>query len=909
MPQQQQQQPFSRAAHAALLTWVNTFALDRKVERLEDLADGHVFAQMLHDLDPDYDPAELEQNAGVSSSTWLTNKRNVQSVFKALTKYIIQKDSSGAIDFLPRTSDVRSISDNLNAEGLAQLVAVFATAAMLGEHNTRYIPIMRKNLTTGEQAEIMAILQRKDEERQRLAENGLDASLDAAIDPGLVAEAQLATLAADYDRLTKRLADSNTRLEHLQISYELIKDELERKEKELDLERQKHGASESQLIKDLQDKLREQDDLISNQEAQAEDDRQAKQRLGLENAQLLRKAALAEQLQDQVQELKHANDELSKKANTVDRYKQKLEAQRGLETDLQNAMYELGQNKEALQTLDALQKRSQQQQATIERFREMVSGLEQQIEDNRIQRAALEGDVYAAHVQLESYKEQNQLSEARLAELEQQLLQGTGVLAAAGAGPLLSPGGVPLPSNLEEELQHTSDPAAAAAAATANASYAVELARLRAENQVLRNNANVGSENDRLRSDLETARAKEELARKKFTDVFEKYTLLEAQLHAVASGAGAGAGSPLLVDAQQKLAATATELDRHKAASRDLEGQVADRQRELLQLRADLGAVEKGSLEALEELKATDGLVAESYKKELASLRTDFRALQLDNEQQQKQLIEALLSKEELRKTLGSAATAAAVEEEEGVKAAASLNERPLPPPPPASEKTAATVGGAGDEDELRKAIERNEKLRAAMKLLKKQYDTVERDRFELQRKVKALETGRGSGPAAAVTPAYVVAQRAAHDQVVRNLQRENALIATAWYDLTSRLQSNHVVLQRRQDVPKSWLNKQRQMVNGANATKVGASWLVVGVAGRARYLEKWGASSDVGAVAAATAAAVPAVGQAAAVVLVLVLVTLAVVHPGRAPGVQDDGAPRGNVDEPWHEETVVRPG
>ncbi|PON16391.1 hypothetical protein C2W62_18720 [Candidatus Entotheonella serta] len=56
---------------------------------------------------------------------------------------------------------------------------------------------------------------------------------------------------------------------------------------------------------------------------------------------------------------------------------------------------------------------------------------------------------------------------------------------------------------------------------------------------------------------------------------------------------------------------------------------------------------------------------------------------------------------------------------------------------------------------------------------------------------------------------------QAATDQVIKNLQRENALIATAWYDLTSRLQSNHVVLQRRHDAPRSWLNKQRQMVNG----------------------------------------------------------------------------------------------
>lgn len=55
---------------------------------------------------------------------------------------------------------------------------------------------------------------------------------------------------------------------------------------------------------------------------------------------------------------------------------------------------------------------------------------------------------------------------------------------------------------------------------------------------------------------------------------------------------------------------------------------------------------------------------------------------------------------------------------------------------------------------------------------------------------------------------------KAASEALIKNLYRENAMMATAWYDLTSRLQSNHVVLQRRQDAPKSWLNKQRQMVN-----------------------------------------------------------------------------------------------
>jgi protein HOOK3 len=54
---------------------------------------------------------------------------------------------------------------------------------------------------------------------------------------------------------------------------------------------------------------------------------------------------------------------------------------------------------------------------------------------------------------------------------------------------------------------------------------------------------------------------------------------------------------------------------------------------------------------------------------------------------------------------------------------------------------------------------------------------------------------------------------KAANEALIKNLARENSLIASAWYDLTNRLQSNHVVVQRRQDAPKSWLNQQRQMV------------------------------------------------------------------------------------------------
>src|ERR1700733_324751 len=64
------------------------------------------------------------------------------------------------------------------------------------------------------------------------------------------------------------------------------------------------------------------------------------------------------------------------------------------------------------------------------------------------------------------------------------------------------------------------------------------------------------------------------------------------------------------------------------------------------------------------------------------------------------------------------------------------------------------------------------------------------------------------------VTPWLTLNCKTALEQELTNMKRENSLMVTAWYDLTSRLQMDNVGLQRRQDAPKSWMNKQRQAVN-----------------------------------------------------------------------------------------------
>lgn len=54
--------------------------------------------------------------------------------------------------------------------------------------------------------------------------------------------------------------------------------------------------------------------------------------------------------------------------------------------------------------------------------------------------------------------------------------------------------------------------------------------------------------------------------------------------------------------------------------------------------------------------------------------------------------------------------------------------------------------------------------------------------------------------------------------QEQKNLERELALVASAWYSLTGRLQMSHVSvkqLQRRRSAsPRSWLSKQRKLMS-----------------------------------------------------------------------------------------------
>ncbi|RVD81754.1 uncharacterized protein DFL_009603 [Arthrobotrys flagrans] len=124
---------------------------------------------------------------------------------------------------------------------------------------------------------------------------------------------------------------------------------------------------------------------------------------------------------------------------------------------------------------------------------------------------------------------------------------------------------------------------------------------------------------------------------------------------------------------------------------------------------------------------------------------------------------------------------------------------------------TLAAIGGSreGRHGELEKRVlqlqdkleDRREKAIKAREHIKKQNTTIK----ELQDELDTAGTSGGPGKKGADYETL-----AARNEI---LMKEVDLMTSAWYDITSRLQSNTVTLGRRKEAPVSWLGKQRQAV------------------------------------------------------------------------------------------------
>ncbi|KAJ3532614.1 hypothetical protein NM208_g8370 [Fusarium decemcellulare] len=882
-------------AHALQVNRV--FEPKRTAESLDELTDGVVLGYILHELDSDFDPTELESNPG--TSRYLTNKRNIQNVYKGLFRFIRRQVPE--LGCQAKKFDYHAIADNPEPQGISQLLAVMLSAAAMGPDNQKFVPRLQSGLDKQTQAEIMQVIRTVQQDiNNSKGDDDLDEAIDAVMearDIDLLVEEQNAALRQQLDICKKNLSDYITRLDHLQQSHEELKYEKEKNDRELEVLRKatQDGANSAEAIKSLEAQIHEQMEIIARHEETIRRDERIKAQLESEVQKLMQKCHEAEELRDQATEWKHKAEDLEKKANTAERYKQKLESQQHLVKEVQNLQYEKGELQDQIRSLMDDRERGARTRKAEDELTKMITQSEQHLWDERSQKNQLMKDIAALEDEVIRLRARQSHDENFIKDLQDQLQN-----SSSSQGAL--PGGLGITSSLEDELND-------AAAEDGQVNLPLELSRLKAENDLLRSTVGSG-DTAPLRRELDEEKKQRAHLQRSYNDLFEKHAVAHDQIDALVNNmTGEGlvkaieeANTPdgthvltgefyrtkAFINLRAELMQAQFELEQSKKREKDLSVQVADQGRDLLAARSQLSALDKEGVDALKELKSTDVVIISSLKSELDHVREELSYAISERDAQKTQLVEALLAKDKLRKEVEEGRDLQDVNPSEGDatdggksrELIGRLRTRLVEIREVSPFYEAIVFGDDLDqavlEDDTRACHSNKDSCPSIQNLIGNgmnypklerssswpasdppviesqdaaisvppaihlssrpkpagQLERSETDKIDLQRKLKAANDGEAVAAQKvrfvlfyidfeyfcfSLTPGntYHDDCDCASDQIIRNLERENALIATAWYDLTSRLQSNHVVLQRRHDAPRSWLNKQRQMVNG----------------------------------------------------------------------------------------------
>ncbi|KAK4118719.1 hypothetical protein N657DRAFT_659461 [Parathielavia appendiculata] len=761
---------YSPLTQVALLKWANTFGTRRKAETLQDLRDGIIFGQILEQmLAPEFHSSSLILNPQSEDD----NRQNLETVYRGLATFLRTDNPLLA----PSPSEFRAIAENPTDNALCDFLSAFLTAACMGSLAQVYVPNIL-TLDGQTQAEIAKIISQKTELKtdRETAEDepqghDVDAGIDihAVRDPELMAE-ELEQMKGKVEILKKQNADLQSRLDKLLDTREAMLQDLRLAQDELTTLKRARGSDASSAIRDLRNEIREKMAEIDRLEDLLEKETARSTRFEKENETLRAKADRLKDLEDKVTVLEHETRQQQQMIKGLENYKKKAQDLTVIQQRNRALDEQILQLEQELRKFDEVKAHNLRLQKEIEEKVKVLSNNEQEIIYTLQSKNVLQETNEELKRRVEYLESRRQLDESTIRELQEQLQLGD--IPQPGSE---SPGASTAKFNLEQELETTADP---------TVTLRLELQRLKAENGLLRNNMTVASENERLRSELESANQKVEHYRLNCTEAMEKHAVAQEQINALINNA-TGEGDAAFVNMRRDLLAATRDLEKVRWRVQELEREASDRERELLRLRTDLDAIGQEQTHALTALKSSDELISKSLRTELEATRRQLAQKVFELDEMKEQLMGALVSKDKVQKRLEDALASSA---------SAPLSAAAGDQQPPQEEQA------RGKKEDAEKI----EKLKAALRQKIEQLEKSEQEKFDLQRRLKLAENGG----------AYAT-QKAATEQIIKNLQRENAMITTAWYDLTSRLQSNHVVLQRRHDAPRSWLNKQRQMVNG----------------------------------------------------------------------------------------------
>ncbi|KAL2256522.1 hypothetical protein VTK26DRAFT_1539 [Humicola hyalothermophila] len=645
---------YSPLTQAALLKWVGTFETRHKAETLQDLRDGIILGEMLEQmLAPEFHCSSLILNPRSDDD----NRQNLETVYRGLARFLRTDNPLLA----PSPSEFRAIAEDPSDNAMCEFLSAFLTAACLGSLSLTYVPKIM-GLDKSSQGEIAKIINQKNqlkEEREQLEEkepqaDEIDVDIHAVRDPALMAE-ELDQMKDKVDLLKKQNADLQSRLDKLLDTRESLLYDLREAQDELSEMRRAGGSDAETAIRDLRNEIREKMAEIDRLEDLLEKETARSTRLEKENEALRGKAERLKDLEDKVTVLEHETKQQQQLIKSLENYKKKAQDLTVIQQRNRALDEQILQLEQELRNFDEIKAQNRKLQKEVEEKVRVLTNNEQEIIYTLQSKNVLQDANEELKRRIEYLESRRQLDESTIRELQEQLQLGD--IPQQGSE---SPGVAPTKFSLEDELATSDDPAVATR---------LEVQRLKAENNLLRSNMTVASENERLRNELESATQRVEHYRQQCTDAMEKHAVAQEQLNALASHA-TGEGDAAFLNIRRDLLAATKELEQFRKRTQQLERETADRERELIRLKAELSTIGQEQSEALAALKSSDELISESLRTELEATRKQLAQKGFDYEQMKEQLMGALVSKDRIQKRLDDALAAgeqaAAAGEKEG---------------------------------------------------------------------------------------------------------------------------------------------------------------------------------------------------------------------------------------------------
>ncbi|KAI5852230.1 hypothetical protein BZA05DRAFT_39268 [Tricharina praecox] len=490
---------------------------------------------------------------------------------------------------------------------------------------------------------------------------------------------------------------------------------------------------------------------------------------------------------DDLDEANHKIDQLTKHLNVTEKYRRKLESMGDLEQQMKIMEEQHARMSKELRAAEESAKQVSGLKRTIEQYKKQVARLENDCAEMSRTKNSLESEKQILLSRSDGAEYQKTKDQERIRNLEEKIRELESGLVSEAAEEY---GG-----DLGSELAYST---------RTKADMKLKIASLEAEIRHLKDSGGVGADNVVLQHMLEDATRARDKLEHDYLEANMAKLVAESQLAMIRSGT-ANEGSEVMLKLRQSYVDSQSQLSEIKIKVSELEAELATTKRALVTAQSDLSLVGADQLEALDKLKAEANSDLAELQTVHAELQSRVKDLESDLRTKESLLERVLLEKDALS-TKMTEQKDLLFEKEQALS--------------DLKETIAAFEGSIGGADgalekhvrELQNKLEdRREKMTKSKAFIKKQNATIK----DLTEQLEAARAADSDEKLQAMEERYLELKRKKEEEL-ELLERENLLMATAYHDQASRLQLNSVVLLRRSDAPTSWLNQQRNALDGS---------------------------------------------------------------------------------------------